>query len=118
MSLLRWTAAALVLSGSLLSACAGITPADAPALRVEVLNNVSPARPLTIYAELSGGSKPLLGEVSPGATRTLDLNLAEGEYRLVAGAADGTRIYSRTLQGSKGTRLRWDVQNNVVTDAG
>ena len=55
--------------------------------------------------------------MSAGATRTLDLNLDEGEYRLVAGAADGTRIYSRSLQGSQGARLRWDVQNNVVADA-
>jgi hypothetical protein len=117
MTLRNRATAALVLSSTLLSACGGITPADAPALRVEVLNNVSPAKSLTIYAELPGGSKPLLGEVSAGATRTLDLNLSEGEYRLVAGAADGTRIYSRSLQGSQGARLRWDVQNNVVADA-
>lgn len=92
MSLRNWAIATWVLSGALLSTCGGITSADAPALRVEVLNNVSPAKSLIIYAELPGGSKPLLGEVSAGATRTLDL--AEGEYRLVAGAADGTRIYS------------------------
>ena len=44
MSLRKWaTAAAFVLSSSLLSACGGITSADAPALQVEALNNVSPA---------------------------------------------------------------------------
>lgn len=116
MSLRSWTTGATLLFSALsTSACGAISADDIPALRVEVQNNVSPPAAVTIYAESPYGSRPLLGTVEANSTRTLRSNLTEGEYRLVAHAADGTRTYSHTLRISGGDRWRWDVRSNALT---
>jgi hypothetical protein len=115
----RWNAVALLISLSLASACGSSTLDDTPVTSVEVQNNLVPATSVTVYAESSGGSLPMLGTVAASRTQKVSANLT-GRYRFVAATAvDPTvRTYSQHVEIDDGGRYRWDVRNNVLTRIG
>ncbi len=113
-----WNAVAL-LSLSLAGACGSSTLDDTPVTSVEVQNNLVPATSVTVYAESSGGSLPMLGIVGASRTQKVSANLT-GRYRFVAATAvDPTvRTYSQHVEIVDDGRYRWDVRNNVLSRIG
>lgn len=107
----------LVLGTAGLGACApGAAGAGGGNTTVRVENNLIPPTSLTVSAVPSGGTRRVLGSVSPNATATLRFNAvrAADQYRLVAQAASGAEIVSNPVTFSPGATVQWDLRSNVA----
>lgn len=95
------------------TACESPTEEGGPALRVEVVNNLSPAAAAAVYLEGNHG-RTLLGTVGANTTAVLKAPLPPaGSHRLAAESA-GRRVVSGVTVIMDEARFRWDLQNNQI----
>lgn len=108
----------------LLAACAaGGAPGSGkrprqPEIRLEVRNNLVPARSVTIRAVSAVGSRALLGAVSPGQTTVLEYTQPgfQGQYHFLAEVDGGATIRSTPMILADGVRLVWTLQTNALRE--
>lgn len=116
-------AACMTLAGG--CAPAATTAGDEPAateLRqgealVRVENSLIPPTAVTVYAvETTGGTRRLLGSVSPNRTESFRLRmpLSTSTYRLVARTTGGSEVVSTPITITEGDTLSWDMQINAL----
>ncbi len=88
---------------------------------VEVHNDLSPPREITVRVLSSTGQRVLIGTVPAGRTRTLRFQASgfNGQYRLAGESMGGSTVTSSYFTLSAGDRLVWTVGPNLVRfDAG
>lgn len=86
-------------------------------VQVVVVNDLGPRSALTVrVVSAETGLRNILGNVSPGSTRTfwIEVRGIGASYQLVAEAADGRQITSRLFQAGVGDRVEWSVQRNSI----
>lgn len=86
-------------------------------VRVDVVNDLGPRSALTVrVGSADTGLRSILGNVSPGSTRTFwfEVRGSVGSYQLTAEAADGRQITSRQFQVGVGDHVEWSVQRNSI----
>ncbi len=86
-------------------------------ITVQVRNTVVPPTSLTVYAvDSGGGSRRILGNVSPNARSTLSFNPAASvsTYRLMARTTGGQELFSTPFTAGLGQTIVWDVQINSI----
>lgn len=110
----------LLVAPLLLGACAtgGGSREDAvEPITVAVRNDLRPPTEVTIRLFADGGARYLLGSVPPQQTRSLsaELGAVAGEYHLVAEAADGRELRSRTFAAFPFGRVEWSLFNNSLS---
>ena len=108
--------------GLVLAACAagGSGPATQGSTALEVQNNLIPPIALSIYAVPEFGSRRLIGQVQPGATRVIrfDPSSGGGQFRFAAEASFGREIVSNPVTLARGDSIRWDLSANIAVAAG
>lgn len=84
--------------------------------RFVVHNDLVPRQALTIRLTSGLGQRALLGNVTPGAKRTLRYRhpALQGSYRLVAEGNRGRSITSTPFALFAGARVTWSIQSNLV----
>lgn len=112
-----------LLAGCAPAATAGGSPsaqeqADAAnRISVQVRNTVVPPTSLTVYAvDSGGGTRRILGNVSPNGRATLTFNPAASvsAYRLMARTTGGQELFSTPFTAGVGQTIIWDVQINSI----
>ena len=85
-------------------------------IALEVRNNLIPPVSLSIYAVPEFGSRRLVGQVQPGATRVLrfDPSITAGQVRFAAEAGFNRTIQSNPVTVARGDSVRWDVNANIA----
>jgi hypothetical protein len=98
-------------------AAGGLGSPQSRDVRVDVINDLGPRSALTVrVGSADTGLRNILGNVSPGSTRTFWFGIrgSVGTYQLTAEAADGRQIISRSFQVGVGDRVEWSVQRNSI----
>lgn len=97
-----------------LSACATAPPGSQAQVDFEIINNLIPPGPATIYLLTRVGSEREVGIVS-GGTRVLRYQglALKGEYQLVAKRGERI-IYSPIIVLERVLGLRWDLERNYL----
>lgn len=95
---------------------AGGADEDAPAVEIEVQNNLSPQTPARIYAVVEGEDPEMLGTAAPGERTRLRLreDAVTRRVRLTA-RADGREIVSDAFVPSDVDRVAWNLTANELT---
>ncbi|HEU0078138.1 MAG TPA: hypothetical protein VFQ76_10845 [Longimicrobiaceae bacterium] len=86
---------------------------------VQVRNTVVPPTALTVYAvDSGGGTRRILGNVSPNGRATLSFNPAASVsmYRLMARTTGGQELLSTPFTARVGQTFVWDVQLNSIRE--
>lgn len=85
---------------------------------VQVENNVLPPRGATIRVVSVSGPRAILGVVSAGRTTGFSYDQAgfQGMYFLLAEVDGGASVRSRNIALRDGSRLRWELQTNSLTE--
>lgn len=86
-------------------------------LRVTVENDLTPRTPVEVrLVSLDGGSR-FMGSVSPGRTRTFELEDTgyAGAYRLEGETGSGRRLTSRSFQLVPAAWIRWRLTANSIS---
>lgn len=84
---------------------------------VQVRNTVVPPTSLTVYAvDSGGGTRRILGSVSPNRRSTFSFNPAANvsTYRLMARTTGGQELFSTPFTAGLGETVIWDVQLNSI----
>ncbi|HEX6068696.1 MAG TPA: hypothetical protein VFZ18_02705 [Longimicrobiaceae bacterium] len=110
----------LLVAPLLLAACAagGGSREDAvEPITVAVRNDLRPPTAVTVRLFSDGGARYLLGNVPPQQTRSLpvEVGFVAGEYHLVAEAADGRELRSRTFAAFPFGRVEWTLFSNSLS---
>jgi hypothetical protein len=102
----------------LLAGCASAPPGSLAHVDIEVINNLIPPGPATIYLAARIGTEREVG-IAPGGTRVLRYQglALKGEYQLVARRGERL-VYSPILVLEHVTRLRWDLERNFIEVTG
>ncbi|HEX6558525.1 MAG TPA: hypothetical protein VF021_03665 [Longimicrobiales bacterium] len=108
----RHALAALVIFA--LGGCATAPPGSQAQVDFEIINDLIPPGPATIYLLTRVGSEREIGIVS-GGTRVLRYQglALKGEYQLVAKRGERI-IYSPILVLERVLALRWDLERNYI----
>lgn len=87
------------------------------ALRVTVENDLTPRTPVEVRLESLDGGGRFLGGVSPGRTRTFELDDTgySGAYRLVGETGGGRRMTSRSFQLVPAAWVEWRLTANSIS---
>lgn len=108
-----------LLVATLFTACAagggGRRAAD-EVVSVRVHNDLRPASEVTVRMISDAGVRQILGSISPQDTRTLQFAQGPfaGTYQLVARAADGREVTSRTFALVPFARVDWSLFTNSL----
>lgn len=109
----------LLIAALLLAACAtggGSRDDSSERITVVVRNDLRPATAVTVRLLSEGGARHLLGNVPPGGTRSLPVEVAAvaGTYHLTAQASDGREVRSREFSLFPFSRVEWSLFSNSL----